>query len=115
MWRYVAMANIYKIDSIGNSTAIAHHHNGQQYKVRCINRIENNVCTLYFDKHDLRELRKLPVPSVTLAPPSILTTIPYIDTTPSMYRKFAKQQRLLGIQAANESLERYAKAKELKP
>lgn len=77
MFHEIAMANVYKIDNIGNGTAIAHHYNMQQYKIRCITRINDDTVTFLFDKKDLRKLRKLPVPEITLAPPSVITAEPY--------------------------------------
>jgi len=76
-WYDLVKANVYKIDNIGNGTAMAHHYNMQQYKIRCITRINDDTVTLLFDKKDLRKLRKLPVPEITLAPPSVITAEPY--------------------------------------
>lgn len=79
MFDEIVRANIYKvsIEKTDDKTATAYHYDGNQYKIGCNVRFENGKTIFGFDKSDLRKLRKLPVPEITLAPPSVITAEPY--------------------------------------
>ena len=71
--------NIWRIDRITHTRAVVSHYDGNDYEIGLLWEYNKKICgyTITIDDKDIEMLKSLPVPSVTLAPPSILTTIPY--------------------------------------